>query len=144
MDFFTQNLQVIIASTIVLAGLLLTLGLWRIFSPRLLSRRGQRLGVSEYCEIDRTRRLVLVRRDNVEHLLLIGAQQDLVVETAITPAAIAGSYAGAAGQPTPSFQPTHAQHSFSPAGASPLAPRQPAPLERKPAPLPSVREEPHI
>jgi|GEM_PF-4506100 len=45
---------------------------------------GRRLDVLEGAVIDSKRRLVLVRRDNVEHLLLIGATQDLVVETGIT------------------------------------------------------------
>jgi Meckel syndrome type 1 protein len=51
---------------------------------RVRGRRGSRLGISEYREIDKQRRLVLVRRDGVEHLLLIGGNVDLVVETGIT------------------------------------------------------------
>lgn len=48
-------------------------------------RRGNRLGVVEYHEIDQTRRLVLVRRDGVEHLVMIGGAHDLVVESGINP-----------------------------------------------------------
>ncbi|HBM13514.1 MAG TPA: flagellar biosynthesis protein FliO, partial [Rhodospirillaceae bacterium] len=33
--------------------------------------------------LDPRRRLVLVRRDGVEHLLLLGAQSDLAIETGI-------------------------------------------------------------
>lgn len=47
------------------------------------SQKGMRLGINEFCEIDETRRLVLVRRDNVEHLVLIGGPQDLVIESGI-------------------------------------------------------------
>ena len=49
-----------------------------------MGRKGQRLGISEYHEIDKTRRLVLVRRDETEHLILIGGAQDLVVESGIS------------------------------------------------------------
>src|SRR5262245_53523707 len=40
------------------------------------ARHGQRLGVSEFRDIDNVRRLILVRRDGVEHLVLIGPNQD--------------------------------------------------------------------
>lgn len=44
---------------------------------------GGRLAVVEIRPIDARRRLVLVRRDDVEHLLLIGADSDVVVEAGI-------------------------------------------------------------
>jgi hypothetical protein len=40
--------------------------------------------VVEAATIDAKRRLVLVRRDEVEHLLLIGGGTDLVIEHAIS------------------------------------------------------------
>ncbi|WP_419797457.1 MAG: FliO/MopB family protein [Terasakiella sp.] len=43
----------------------------------------KRLGISEIMPIDGKRRLVLVKRDEREHLLLIGGTTDLVVETNI-------------------------------------------------------------
>ncbi|WP_273718023.1 MULTISPECIES: flagellar biosynthetic protein FliO [Bartonella] len=43
-----------------------------------------RLTLCEAISIDRTRRLVLVRCDNKEHLLLIGGLTDMVVESDIT------------------------------------------------------------
>lgn len=46
--------------------------------------RTPRLSVCDAAAIDRTRRLVLIRRDNVEHLILIGGPSDIVVETNIT------------------------------------------------------------
>jgi Flagellar biosynthesis protein, FliO len=55
----------------------------RSFSRSVKGRRGARLGISEYHEIDKTRRLVLVRRDETEHLILIGGSQDLVIESNI-------------------------------------------------------------
>jgi flagellar protein FliO/FliZ len=45
----------------------------------------RRLLVSAAQPLDNRRRLVLVRRDGVEHLLLIGGPNDLVVETGIQP-----------------------------------------------------------
>src|SRR5271154_4676568 len=43
-------------------------------------RRQPRLAVIDAASVDGRRRLVLVRRDNVEHLLLIGGPTDVVVE----------------------------------------------------------------
>ncbi len=45
--------------------------------------RVPRLAIVDVMAVDRRRRLVLVRRDNVEHLLLIGGPSDVVVEGAI-------------------------------------------------------------
>lgn len=46
-------------------------------------RRKRRLGIVEVLPIDNRRRLVLVRRDGAEHLLLIGGGADLVVERGV-------------------------------------------------------------
>lgn len=46
-------------------------------------RRSRRLGVVEATVVDPRRRLVLVRRDGVEHLLLIGGANDLLIERGI-------------------------------------------------------------
>jgi flagellar protein FliO/FliZ len=48
------------------------------FAPRL-----RRLAFIERAYLDGGRKLLLVRRDNVEHLILIGGPIDLVVETGI-------------------------------------------------------------
>jgi flagellar protein FliO/FliZ len=42
-----------------------------------------RLGVMEEAKVDRVRRLVLVRRDDVEHLIMTGGPVDVVIETGI-------------------------------------------------------------
>jgi hypothetical protein len=42
-----------------------------------------RLGVTESASVDSRRRLVLVRRDNVEHLIMTGGPVDVVIETNI-------------------------------------------------------------
>lgn len=92
MRFLTENIQLVVASVALLALLAIAVVIWRALSPRVSGRRGQRLGVSEYYEVDKSRRLVLVRRDNVEHLILIGGAQDLVIEPGITVSAIAAAY----------------------------------------------------
>ncbi len=93
MDFLKQNMEVIVAGIAALAVILILLAVWRVISPRMSGRRGQRLGISEYHEIDKSRRLVLIRRDNVEHLIMIGGPQDLLVESGITASGMAASYA---------------------------------------------------
>ena len=45
--------------------------------------RQPRLAVIEYATVDARRRLLLVRRDNVEHLVMIGGPSDVVVEANI-------------------------------------------------------------
>jgi len=77
---------VLVIGLIVLAG-----GLLRRFSGQLPSLGGgrkspRRLKIVETLAVDPRRRLVLVRRDGVEHLLLVGGSTDLVVDTSATPA----------------------------------------------------------
>lgn len=45
--------------------------------------RQPRLGVVDIHDLDRQRQLVLIRRDNVEHLVMIGGASDVVIETNI-------------------------------------------------------------
>ncbi len=49
----------------------------------LFAPRERRLSYIERAHIDGGRRLVLIRRDDVEHLLLVGGPIDLVIETGI-------------------------------------------------------------
>ena len=72
-----------IAFAVVLALIGLTAWLVRRFgSNRLGAARGRqpRLAVIDAAPVDGRRRLVLIRRDNIEHLLMIGGPTDLVVE----------------------------------------------------------------
>ena len=51
-----------------------------------LAKSGRRrLAIVEISAVDAKRRLVLVRRDNVEHLLLLGPTSESIVETGIIP-----------------------------------------------------------
>jgi len=52
-------------------------------SANFLRPREKRLGVVETAAVDGKRKLLLVRRDDVEHLLIIGGPVDIVVETGI-------------------------------------------------------------
>ena len=65
---------------LALVALVALIFILRAFGRRSRGRKGMRLGIVEYCEVDQTRRLVLLRRDNVEHLVLIGGNQDMLVE----------------------------------------------------------------
>jgi hypothetical protein len=49
----------------------------------LFAPRERRLAYVERAHIDGGRKLVLIRRDDVEHLLLVGGPIDLVIETGI-------------------------------------------------------------
>jgi flagellar protein FliO/FliZ len=48
-------------------------------------RAGRRLAIVESMALDGKRRLVLVRRDDTEHLVLVGGETALVVESGIRP-----------------------------------------------------------
>ena len=51
------------------------------FPGRFVGASGKRrLGVIEVLPLDARRRLVLLRRDNAEHLVLLGLHTDLVIE----------------------------------------------------------------
>lgn len=64
--------------------------------PQAQARRGaqRRIGIVEVAGLDSKRRLVLIKRDDVEHLIILGHDGETVVETGITPpAASAPSFA---------------------------------------------------
>jgi hypothetical protein len=80
----------VIAFGVVLSLIALTfVGLRRFAGRRLPLSNGAgrarqpRLGVLDAFAIDARRRLVLIRRDNVEHLIMIGGPNDVLVESEI-------------------------------------------------------------
>ncbi|MDX8477859.1 flagellar biosynthetic protein FliO [Mesorhizobium sp. VK24D] len=85
--------------------------------------RKTRLAVMDATAVDSHRRLVLVRRDDIEHLILIGGPTDVVVERDIRLAAPR--------RPALTGDGGHQQ----PAAPRPRAP-QPAPAKQPPAPAP--------
>lgn len=78
-------IEYLFVAAVVLAVLFVITLAFRILAGRSGGHESSRLGVSEALEIDKHRRLVLVRRDDVEHLVLIGGGQDVVVEAEIRP-----------------------------------------------------------
>ena len=160
------------AAVLVLIGL--TAWIFRLLRGRGLGigsggrGRQPRLAVLDYADVDQRRKLVLIRRDNVEHLLLLGGPTDVVVETSIvrgmpvqastlvreSAAAPAPTYVEPdppMPQPRPSLRETARQAAGEPAPARPvnldmpLAPTRSEPLRQeppRPAPQPAPRPEP--
>lgn len=84
--------------------------------------RRHRLAIVDAASIDNQRRLILVRRDDVEHLVLIGGQNDVVIESGIAKTAAE----------QPQRDPSRDRRSRDVA-----PPARPAP-EREPAPQPAA------
>ena len=82
--------------------------------------RNRRMSVVEIMAIDPKRQLMIIRRDNVEHLILTGGPQDLVVESGIHIDEASGQPARRPVLMVPSRRPA------PPAGAEPAAPATPA------------------
>jgi flagellar protein FliO/FliZ len=139
-----------IAFLVVLALIGVTAWLVRRFGANRLgsTARGRqpRLAVIDAATVDGRRRLVLIRRDNIEHLLMIGGPTDLVVEPNIVRAVAAREVArepARAGVPaeTPArpSQPVENGWPLQPAG-EPAAAHPPSPRSYRPA----APEEPWI
>ncbi|WP_194460390.1 flagellar biosynthetic protein FliO [Bradyrhizobium sp. CCBAU 53421] len=111
-----QVITFVLAFVVVLALIGVTAWLVRRFAGNRLganANRGRmpRLAVIDAAAVDGRRRLVLVRRDNIEHLLMIGGPTDIVVEPNIVRA-----------------MPARDQMSTRPAVAADAAPPRVAPL----------------
>ena len=78
---------VIVAAMVCLLAVVLLVIARKLFGngslPASFKSRAPRLAVLDMTRIDEKRRLVLVRRDEVEHLILVGGQTDIVVEPGI-------------------------------------------------------------
>ena len=78
---------VIVAAMVCLLAVVLIVIARKLFGngglPASFKSRAPRLAILDMTRIDEKRRLVLVRRDEVEHLILIGGQTDIVVEPGI-------------------------------------------------------------
>ncbi|WP_435072779.1 hypothetical protein, partial [Methylocystis bryophila] len=80
-----QLLPAVLALAAFLVAILLTLYIVRMLFGRRIrvpsARKGaKRLDIVDAFDLDRERQLVIVRRDNVEHLLLIGGPSDVLIE----------------------------------------------------------------
>lgn len=124
----TENsiLTVVFALGIVLVLIVLAVWLLKLLygaTGNVARGRNRRLSVIDSLAIDQKRQLLIVRRDNVEHLVLIGGPQDVVIETGIA----VDETAVSSRRPVPML------------GRKPVQPAAPAPK-----PAPPVTPEPVI
>jgi len=95
MQFLTsllgESASAVVTSALALGVVLvlIVLGVWAL---KLVTRgtttgiargRNRRLSIVDQVQVDPRRQLLIIRRDNVEHLILTGGPQDVVVETGI-------------------------------------------------------------
>lgn len=125
---------ILIAGLLALGGLLLRgylttgnpadgLNMAAFFGPK----PERRLDVVDQANVDGRRRLILIRRDDVEHLIMTGGPVDVVIETGISVGGTARASVEAADPPPPSS-----------ARRARSAPRSanPSPSRRSAAPFP--------
>src|SRR5580692_3961596 len=110
------------------------------FGPTSIRGRQPRLAVIEVAGVDGRRRLVLIRRDNVEHLVMIGGPTDVVIEQnivrAVPVAPARDAAARSPGAPEPRVEaPAPASSEPSP----PLRPLRPAAEDTWPGGEPPLR-----
>ena len=101
----------------VIVAIVLVLWLLKLLSNasgKVGRGRNRRLAVVDSLALDPKRQLLIIRRDNVEHLILTGGAQDVVVET------------GIAVEEAPAAQPTRRPIPM-------VAARKPAPIKPTPA-----------
>jgi hypothetical protein len=138
-------LKIAVVAAVVVAAALILIVLYRlVFSHRLrvpgASRARQpRLGLVDAFSLDGQRQLVLVRRDNVEHLIMIGGPNDVLLESQIVRAV-------AAAPREPSLKPSAAAVEPPQALGEGAPPRVDAPVLRRVEPsatrAPAVRPAP--
>src|SRR6187397_189570 len=124
-----------IAFLVVLALIGLTAWLVRRFGANRLGNasrgRQPRLAVIDAAPVDGRRRLILIRRDNVEHLLMIGGPTDVLVEANIARAAVPARDATGARPPAAA---TDTLPRAVPLGEGNMWPLQPTPDPASPRP----------
>jgi hypothetical protein len=152
MDFMPDSLALrfLIAFLVVLALIGIAAWVVRRFGSGRLGASGPRgrqprLAVIDYASVDARRRLILVRRDNVEHLLMTGGPTDVVVESNIVRAVAAPREPALPRDMTMPRQPEPLPRAIphqDNGGAWPLAP-EPA-TAASPPPLPSMPPAPPL
>ena len=120
-----RTLQIVALCAVVIVAIVALIIAYRAFFGHRLRFSGAgrarqpRLGLVDAFSLDGQRQLVLVRRDNIEHLLMIGGPNDVVVESQIIRA-----------QPQ-ALGPREKDASLP--AVAPAAPKQVAPVEAQPA-----------
>jgi len=85
-DMMMMSMRAGLALVLVLGLILLTrIILLRLQNGQIIGGRIRRLGVVEQMMIDGKNRLILIRRDQTEHLLVVGPEQIRLIETSIPP-----------------------------------------------------------
>jgi len=138
-------LKILVFVIVVLGLLALVFWLMRRFGGGRLgsgAARGRqpRLAVIDQANVDGRRRLVLIRRDNIEHLLIIGGPSDVVVEQNIVRAATAPREGAAVRPPAADTLPRAV-----PLGEDSMWPPEPEPAQKAeatPRVEPPLRAEP--
>ncbi len=156
LDTFLQNKTLMFSAGAVafLVAALLILFIFRLAFGRRLHMPGggrtrqPRLGVVDAFDLDRQRQLVLVRRDNVEHLVMIGGPNDVLIESQIVRAEAREMPRSRDKEPTVApvaWAPGQAPASVSPPLASPplVSPAPPANLPPA-SPPPAIPAEPKL
>ena len=137
---------------LALAGILVLLALFAFILRRVVqtsrgldgSGRGRqpRLGIVDTFSVDRQRQLVIVRRDSVEHLIMIGGNSDLVIETNIVRANVnALKEAASLSKLTPQLVAQTTSPADIPAAQAPLPKAPAAPFTATNRPTPRTRDE---
>lgn len=103
-------------------------------SGNIARGRNKRLAVVDSLALDPKRTLVIIRRDDIEHLILTGGSQDVVIETGISVAE------PAAAQPTRRPIPMVAARKAPPVVKPPAPAAAPAPVAVPTAPPVSINE----
>ncbi len=111
----SENTVVTAVLALGIVLVLIVLGVWvlKVFfraSNTLVRGRNRRINVVDSVMIDAKRQLFIVRRDNVEHLILTGGPQDLVVESGIPVERPAGPPARRTAAEAPAAPPAPADH----------------------------------
>jgi hypothetical protein len=124
--------KVVVAFAIVLALLAAVMWLFKRFGGSRLGTttprgRQPRLAVIDAAAVDSRRRLVLIRRDNVEHLVMIGGPSDVLIEQNIVRAVPVAPPRGEAVPRAASAEPMYA-----PAEPPPPRAQRPEPPPRPP------------
>jgi hypothetical protein len=135
---------------ICVVGLAVAL-IMRVWGRGIKPSAGRRLGIVDAFDLDRHRQLVIIRRDHVEHLIMIGGPNDLVVESDIVRSQpmIGEVRRDAVVAPSPTMAPPQAKSAPAPKlpseaefGAPPLdlRPSPPMPRANPMAPPPRAPE----